>query len=240
MKDTEIGQIVKAGYGLTCAPRRWWEQVKKDLKALGLIAIRTEPCVWIVFRPRADGSLQPVGGVCLHVDDFLMAGNTGSTWTTIRGHVHDLYWWSPWETGRFMQTGPEVIQNVDFSFTLTQERFCLGIKQIPLSSERRMIPEAPATPHEKTLLRAACGSCQWRGTQSDPHLLPYVQELHRRIPTATVADIVFANKMVREAHATSTLPLRVFPITGPMAFSWGGRMHRKPPTSTGRRSAATS
>ena len=48
---------MKAGYGLTCAPRRWWEQVKKDLKALGLIAIRTEPCVWIVFRPRADGSL---------------------------------------------------------------------------------------------------------------------------------------------------------------------------------------
>lgn len=43
MKDTEIAQIVKAGYGLTCAPRRWWEQVKTDLKALGLTAIRTEP-----------------------------------------------------------------------------------------------------------------------------------------------------------------------------------------------------
>ena len=47
LKGDEICQVLKAGYGLTAAPRRWWEQVRRDLAKIGLTALRTEPCVWM-------------------------------------------------------------------------------------------------------------------------------------------------------------------------------------------------
>eukprot|EP00974_Lingulodinium_polyedra_P065857 6370187-Lingulodinium_polyedra.AAC.1 len=64
---------MKAGYGLTSAPRRWWGTVKADLAKLGFTAFRTEPCLWVWHE---DG--KAVGAVCLHVDDFLVAGQAGS------------------------------------------------------------------------------------------------------------------------------------------------------------------
>ena len=45
MKEDEVCQILKAGYGLTSAPRRWWEQVCRDLEKLGTSASRIEACL---------------------------------------------------------------------------------------------------------------------------------------------------------------------------------------------------
>ena len=47
MGQDQIVQILKAGYGLTNAPRRWWQQVKKDLEAAGGTPSRLEACVCV-------------------------------------------------------------------------------------------------------------------------------------------------------------------------------------------------
>lgn len=117
----EVAQVVKAGIGFTSAPRRWWEQVKRDLAECGLTAIRTEPCIWI-FYVITNGQRKPIGGVCLHVDDFLIAGDHSfKTCRDPRERLRSLYSWSEWEEGCFTQTGVEIVQHDDFSFTMTQE-----------------------------------------------------------------------------------------------------------------------
>ena len=45
--DDEIAPVLKAGCGLTSAPRRWWEQVGKDRRWVGFEPLRTGPCMWI-------------------------------------------------------------------------------------------------------------------------------------------------------------------------------------------------
>ena len=45
------------------------------------------------------------------------------------------YRWSPWETRKFMQTGLEVRQHDNCEFTLSMERFCLGVEPININTE---------------------------------------------------------------------------------------------------------
>ena len=44
LKGKVLVQILKPVCGLTVAPRRWWQQVCKDLLRLGLIQSKVEPC----------------------------------------------------------------------------------------------------------------------------------------------------------------------------------------------------
>ena len=73
-------------------------------------------------------------------------------------------------------------------------------------------------PLEESRMAAIAGSAQWRGTQGVPHLLPYVRELHRRKANATMGDVLFANKVVREMHTTATLPMTSTRAPGRAAF----------------------
>ena len=45
LSEEGVVQVLKACYGLTNAPRRWYEKVKKDQESRGWYACKLEPCL---------------------------------------------------------------------------------------------------------------------------------------------------------------------------------------------------
>ncbi len=75
LKGKVLVQILKPVYGLTVAPRRWWQQVCKDLIRLGWTQSKVEPCFWFVLEVLTAGGCRPVAILIVHVDFFLISGN---------------------------------------------------------------------------------------------------------------------------------------------------------------------
>ena len=123
---------------------------------------------WILYDI-TNGRRKPIGGVCLHVDDFLFAGDHSfKAYRDLRERLRNLYRWSDWEEGHFTQTSIEIVQLDGFSFTNTQGRFCMSVEPIEITSARRLTLEALVTERGKSQLRAMAGSCQWTRRKA-PH-----------------------------------------------------------------------
>ena len=84
-------RIVKGAYGLTTAPREWFETVKAKLLELGFQQSKVEPCC---FTYSVLGTLH--GLVKFHVDDFLVSGSlTDPVWLQARAQLQSAWKWSP-------------------------------------------------------------------------------------------------------------------------------------------------
>ncbi|CAK0882743.1 unnamed protein product, partial [Prorocentrum cordatum] len=91
VKDGEILQVVKPGYGIGEAPRHKWETVKGDFAKLGTQACELEPCLWKARCPQT-GSL--VGVAMARVGDFILAGDASRPeWRAMVQQTRGLYTW---------------------------------------------------------------------------------------------------------------------------------------------------
>lgn len=93
--------------------------------------------------------------------------------------------------------GNEIRQNPDWSISLTQERFALGIDEIPMTKERKEEKESEVNKEEKRSLRQVLGALSWRATQSAPWLLAPVSILQGCVEGGKVQNILEVNKLVR-------------------------------------------
>ena len=92
MKDDELLQMLKAGFGFVHAPRKWWQKVCAKFKELNLESLKSEPCTWALRDSR--GRL--VGGVILHVDDMIIAGDWSSkAFLDKRAAIEQAFQWTP-------------------------------------------------------------------------------------------------------------------------------------------------
>ena len=83
-------QLQKSVYGLTDAPRAWWERGEKDMDSQGWRTLTKEPCFGV--KTSSDGRFYDLA--VANVDDFLIAldEECGSTLTASAG-VRELYHW---------------------------------------------------------------------------------------------------------------------------------------------------
>ena len=96
LKSKVLVRILKPVYGLTVAPRRWWQQVCKDLLRLGWIQSKVEPCLWYVLGKLTAGGCRPIALLIVHVDDFLISGNPkDQRFQQLRTGLLKLYEWQP-------------------------------------------------------------------------------------------------------------------------------------------------
>ena len=65
-----VVELVKCVYGLSDAPRAWWESFSKTAQSLGLKQSELDLCVFLWFH---ENSLQ--GILSLHVDDMVLGGS---------------------------------------------------------------------------------------------------------------------------------------------------------------------
>ncbi|CAK0911327.1 unnamed protein product, partial [Prorocentrum cordatum] len=61
----QVLRVVKPGYGIGEAPRKWWQTVQQDFAKLGLQACDLEPCLWSL---RCPGTKALLGLIMCHVD----------------------------------------------------------------------------------------------------------------------------------------------------------------------------
>ena len=131
-------QILKPVYGLSVAPRRWWQQICKDLSRLKWRQAVTEPCMWLKHVTNTDGVEELVAIMIVHVDDFLIAGDhKDPRFLRIRAELKKLYTWQDWETWSFDQTGSQVEQLRDWSFRIGQPNYADSVSSISVNRERR-------------------------------------------------------------------------------------------------------
>ena len=210
LRGQVLVQILKPVYGLTVAPRRWWQQVCKDLGKLQWIQCQIEPCYWYLLDDKST-TRKLIGMIVVHVDDFLISGDPHcNRFHQARQELLKLYEWQPWEHTSFEQTGCHVEQLNNAEFRLSQPTYADGVAPVTVDRARRNRLEQTTSDGEKTGLRALCGAVLWRASQAAPWLSVVLSFLLSEIPRSTVATLLEANKLLRSMRRTSALAVRIF------------------------------
>lgn len=95
---------------------------------------------------------------------------------------------------------------------MNQTEYVHKIDMIDVPKPRRKEDKSQVTPSEMQQLRALCGSLQYAAVHSRPDLAAKVAFLQKRIPKATVEDLLEGNKVLREAKNTAETSILVQPI----------------------------
>ena len=206
MKDHEILRIKKVIYGLLHAPRAWMDKLASVLASHGWQRSRLEQCVWRLFDQ--DGNL--CGLLGCHVDDILCSGS-GSWFEERIQLLRNSFPFGSWQKAQeesITFCGCEVSQDGEYNIFVTQERYALGLSEIPVSVQRKKDPSQEATGNECKQLRAALGGLSWRATQSCPWLAASVSVLQGCQKSPRVEHLLQVNKLIREQRHRSEVALK--------------------------------
>lgn len=206
MDQKHVLRIKKVIYGLLHAPRAWMQKLDSVLQEQGWCRSRLEPCVWRLY----DSQDNLTGLIGCHVDDVLVAGE-GEYYQERVDLLRKSFPFGSWLSASDQNVtfcGCEVKQETNFDIVVSQERYSMGINEIPLSLERKSSTESPANTEETKQLRAVLGALSWRATQTSPWLGASVSVLQGVQSSPTVADLLTANKLVRTQRALHDVPIR--------------------------------
>ena len=196
MRPHEILRVAKAVYGLLHAPKKWFEKLRSVLLEHGWVAHQLDQRVFKLVDPQ---NQVVCGYLGVHVDDVVCTGH-GVYFDDCVQKLLKSFPFGSWkcaqaETVKFCGCDLKQLANCDV--VVTQERFALGIDEIPLDSLRKGQKQDDASPQEKQNMRRILGALNWRAVQSAPWLLATVSHLQGCVETATVSDLLEVNKLVR-------------------------------------------
>jgi hypothetical protein len=83
LPDGRIAGLNKALYGLRRSPRLWYEELSRDLKAMGFLPIEADPCV---FLRQQDSSL-----ILAYVDDIMFITRSSTSMSNIKEQFFGKY-----------------------------------------------------------------------------------------------------------------------------------------------------
>lgn len=209
-----VWQLRKCAYGLTDAPRRWYESVLVLMRALNLQRSSLDHGL---FTAHEDGKLVLV--VAVHVDDFIIGGTT----TQVARFDHALraaFAAGPTKSGDLTFTGLRVRTSLDddngrITLLVDQEAYIDSIDDIEVRPERAAEAEARLTPVELTSYRRATGALLWATGQTLPYLACATSSLARRFTCAVVRDLAKANRVIAAVKAARPMPLMYMYLRGP-------------------------
>ena len=203
LSESQMIELLGSAYGLTSAPREWFDDFASTLRKFGARQSKCDPCLWTVVD--SEGMVRGLLGV--HVDDVLVSGDEGSqVWTTFLHDLHGSYKWALWEAENFLHCGLRLQQFADDSVMLDHSEFCSNLSQMP---SRRKGDESPLTEREMSQARAILGSAQWRVTQSGPQHAAKLSYLQSFLASRHFSSIDHVNKLVREIYSSRHVSVRV-------------------------------
>lgn len=212
--DGLIWQLRKCAYGLTDAPRRWYESVLALMERLGLRRSVTDHGL---FTRHKAGRLVLL--VAVHVDDFLFGG-TNPWLARFETGLRSSFTAGLTDVGRFSFTGLRVRTAVDddtgsLTIRVDQDRYIDSIDVITVIPARAEHPDAALTTNELTEYRRATGALLWVTGQTMPYLACAASLLARRFLCGVVRDLTTANRTVAATKAMRPLPLIFSSLRGP-------------------------
>ncbi|CAE7707379.1 RE1 [Symbiodinium sp. CCMP2592] len=198
MAPGQIIKLLKPVYGRPDAPRAWYEELSRILQEeLGFTKCMVDPAMFMLRDSR--GALR--GIMIVHVDDVMFC-HDGSAWGhEVADKVHARFPFGTWlkvadqESG-ITYCGKEIKikkRDGEIGVVLPQSE-CLYRWETPTHG----VEQRETTDVEKTDYRSVVGSLQWLAVQSRPDVAFECNQLQKRISNLRVADLVRANKAVRE------------------------------------------
>ncbi|CAE7201713.1 RE1, partial [Symbiodinium sp. KB8] len=205
----QMVELMGSAYGLTSAPREWFQDLTGTLRRLEAEPCVTDPCLWRLFSEDGKKVIALVG---LYVDDILFCGDEGEErYSTFLHELHQAYSWSPWESDSFSHCGVRIQQFADGSILLDHSEFCSELMQMP---SREKGDTSEMNPQEISQARAILGSAQWRASQTGPQHSAKVSYLLSLLSTKSCEVIEQVNKLIREIHSAKHVSVRVQQLNG--------------------------
>ena len=205
LKDSEVCQLLGNAYGRVDAPLLFYKELSKQLLRLGFTKHPLEPCVFMLY---SQGHLHGILG--MHVDDGVCGGDQ-----VFQKKIEELEKTLPFGSrkhDRFTFTGIHLEQLSNFSIRACQDLYVRNIPSIDVGRPRRQTPESDVTEAERSKLRGLVGSLQYAVTHSRPDLAAKLGEVQGAITKATVATLLLANKVLREAQEFGNVGITYLPI----------------------------
>ena len=125
------------------------DKLAKELDNTGWVRSKLEPCVWLYEHDMLCGLI----GV--HVDDVVCSGH-GEFYDGKVQALRQTFPFGSWESAqreKVIFCGAELNQNHQCEITMSQERFALGLNEIPLSRDRKHETENETTDEDKKLMK---------------------------------------------------------------------------------------
>ena len=186
-----LWKLKRCLYGLSDAPREWYDRVCEEMKKLGgKVSVYDQS----VFMWHGEGSL--IGLVTTHVDDFEYCGT--STWlTNVFNKFLKMFRISKNEKGTFKYIGLNIEQNGNEIF-VDQHGYVDALKEIKICDERIRCPDEILTEKEKMDLRSICGQLLWATSQTRPDAAFESCRVNNYGSEPTIKNILEANRAVKK------------------------------------------
>jgi len=98
-----------------------------------------------------------------------------------------------------------VNQLSDHSIVVDQERYIYSIQEKQIIRERRGEKDNPLNEHELNEFRSVIGQLGWISGQTRPDIAFDLCDLSSRVKTATIQDLLRANKLVSKAKSGNAI-----------------------------------
>ena len=209
LKHNQAVQFLKAAYGITVAPREFYQHVDGILRHLGLQRLHVDPSIWVLkTHNEQTGKMEVLGAVGAHVDDFLLMGDEDSPrWNTFLEDFYKSLKWSPWECPPMMRCGVQMVQDGHQAWHLSQDEFCEGINQAIEDGNGKDL-----TANEMHQCRAILGAAQWRCYQTAPQHCAKLSHLQSLLPKGDRNTLKDVNKFVRELYHMKSEKISVYDL----------------------------
>jgi len=190
-KTENVWKLHKAVYGLNEASRHWYDRVKDTLIGIGFNCCKYDEAFFI-YRDAVN--LQ--GFVSIHVDDFLPSGNGDFQGQTMQ-KVKEIFEIGTESSTPMKYLGVNLNQDEKYQINLDQNDYVSSMEATeiiePKDKQRTLSRE------EQYAFRAIVGQLNWLSSQSRPDLAFDVCQLSTKLNSATIKDLIQANKIVKKA-----------------------------------------
>ena len=183
----ELWQILKSAYGLSEAPRLWYEKAKEDLLSCGFIELVFAPATFIKLVKRA-GRNVVVAILCLHVDDGFLTAERGKVLEEVQQSINNLFSIKEWIQVTDKPTaylGMQIYRKDGFFFNDMTE-YILAVKKAAIPERD---PETPLTVLELKEFRRMVAQLRWPVHLVCPEFLFRVSALAQRVSGAKLSDL---------------------------------------------------
>ena len=197
----ELWKILKSAYGLSEAPRLWYQKAKEDLKTCGFTELDFAPATFVKLKKRR-GILVVVAILCLHVDDGFLTAEPGPEVKETREMINKLFSIKEWIEVKDTPVGYLGMQiykrNGCFFNDMTE--YVLALKEASLPGKDG---DAPLDAGGLKEFRRLIAQLRWPIHLVSPELLFRVSALAQRVAQAKVSDLGAANTLLKDLQTAA-------------------------------------
>ena len=187
--EGKIWRLNKCVYGLGDAARSWYNTLREVLVKLGMRVCSLDPALFFYCQGN-----EVAGYMCVHVDDILFAGREVFHAEVVKPMMRTIEMGQADECS-FKYLGVNIDEQ-DCKIVLHQTDYVDSLETVSVSKERLNRRSDNLGSREMEEYRALVGQLNWLSTQTRPDISFSVCQLAKAIKSATVDDMVKANKVV--------------------------------------------